>query len=66
MHPTILPPPISALSDGDLGAKLIAIIDLRSKVAQLATIFANLVNRGSMDDLMLAQGILDQAYGNGK
>ena len=57
LHPTIGPPPISA---SDLGAKLITIIDLQSEVAQLATNLANLVNGGSMDHFMVAQGILDQ------
>ena len=35
LHPTIAPPPISALSNGDLGAKLITIIDLQSEVQNL-------------------------------
>ena len=68
LHPTIAPPPISA---GDLGAKLITIIDLQSEVAQLATNLANLVNGGhyhpgSMDHFMVAQGILDQVDNDGK
>ena len=63
LHPTIAPPPISAC---DLGAKLITIIDLQSEVAQLATNLANLVNGGSMDHFMVAQGILDQVYNDGK
>ena len=63
LHPTIAPPPISAC---DLGAKLITIIDLQSEVAQLATNLANLVNGGSMDHFMVAQGILDQVDNDGK
>ena len=63
LHPTIAPPPISAY---DLGAKLITIIDLQSEVAQLATNLANLVNGGSMDHFMVAQGILDQVDNDGK
>ena len=32
LHPTIAPPPISSLSNGDFGVKLITIIDFHSKV----------------------------------
>ena len=63
LHPAIAPPPVSA---DDLGAKLITIIDLQSEVAQLATNLANLVNGGSMDHFMVAQGILDQVDNDGK
>ena len=72
LHPTIAPSPISALSNGELGAKLITSIDLQSELsevahwAQLATNLANLVNGGSMDHFMVAQGILDQVDNDGK
>ena len=60
LHPTIAPPPISAPGNGDLEVKLISIIDLQSELAQLAANLANLVNGGSKDHFMLAQGILHQ------
>ena len=60
LHPTIAPPSISALENGDLEVKLILIIDLQSELAQLAANLANLVNGGSKDHFMLAQGILHQ------
>ena len=44
LHPTIAPPPVSAFSNGDLGAKLITIVDLHNEVTELAT---NVVNGGS-------------------
>ena len=37
LHPTSAPTPISAISSGDFGVKLITIIDLQSKVTDLAT-----------------------------
>ena len=39
LHPTIAPFPISAISNGDLGAKQITIIDLQSELSEV-----NLVN----------------------
>ena len=63
LHPTIAPPPVSAFSNGDLGAKLITIVDLHNEVTELAT---NLVNGGSIDQFMLPQGILDQVDNDGK
>ena len=63
LHPTIAPPPVSAFSNGDLGAKLITIVDLHNEVTELAT---NLVNGGSIDHFMLPQGILDQVNNDGK
>ena len=58
LHPIIAPA-------YDLGAKLLTIIDLQSEVAQLTTNLANLVNSGSMDHFMVAQGILDHIDNNG-
>ena len=49
-----------------MGAKLITIIDLQSEVAQVATNLANLVNGGSMNHFMVAQGMLYQVYNYGK
>ena len=56
LHPTIAPPPISALSNGDLGAKLITIIGFHSEVTELTS---NLVNGSSIDYFLLPQGILN-------
>ena len=53
LHPTFAPPPISALSKGYLGGKLITIIDLQSEETELATI---VVNGGSFDHFMVAKG----------
>ena len=66
LHPTIAPPRVSALWNGELRQKLITIIDLQSEVAQVATNLANLVNGDSMDHFMVAQGILDQVDNHGK
>ena len=55
--------PVSALSKGDLGAKLIIIVYLHKEVTELAT---NLVNGGSIDQFILPQGILDQVDNDGK
>ena len=63
LHHTIAPPPISAFSNGDLGAKFITIVDLNSEVTELAT---NLVKGGSIDHFMLPQGILDHVNNDGK
>ena len=57
LNPTIAPPPVSAFSNGDLGAKLIRIVDLHNEVTELAR---NLVNGGSIDHFMLPHGILDE------
>ena len=37
LHPTIALPPVSAFSNGDLGAKLITIVDLQNEVTELST-----------------------------
>ena len=63
LHPTIAPPPVSAFSNGDLGARLITIVDLHNEVTELAT---NIVNDGSIVQFMLPQGILDQVDNDGK
>jgi hypothetical protein len=63
LHPAVAPPPVSAFSNGDLGARLITIVDLHNEVTELAT---NLVNGGSIVQFMLPQGILDQVDNDGK
>ena len=47
LHPTIAPFPISAISNGDLGAKQITIIDLQSELSEVTELATNLVNGGS-------------------
>ena len=65
LHPTIAPPPVSAFSNGDLGAKLITIVDLQNEVTDLSTNLVK-VNGGSIDQFMLPKGILDQVDNDGK
>ena len=62
LHPTVAHPSISTLSNGNLGTQLIT-MDLQSEVTELAT---NLVNDGSIDHFMVAQGILNQVDNDGK
>ena len=45
--PTIAPFPISAISNGDWGAKQITIIDLQSELSEVTELATNLVNGGS-------------------
>ena len=45
MHPTIVPPPISGISNGDWGVKLITIIDFQIAVTELVI---TLVNGGTV------------------
>ena len=56
LHPTIAPPPVSAFSNGDLGAKLITIVDLQNEVTELSTNLVT-VNDGSIDQFLLPNGI---------
>ena len=65
LHPTIAPPPVSAFSNGDLGAKLITIVDLQNEMTDLSTNLVK-VNGGSIDQFMLPKGILDQVDNDGK
>ena len=58
LHPTIAPPPVSAFSNGDLGAKLITIVDLQNEVTELSTNLVT-VNGGSIGQFMLPNGIKD-------